>query len=272
MDSEEASVAEAPKEPRGFKAWFFTWNNPPLSGPDFLAGLKALNVKRTIFQLEKAPGTGTLHFQGGAEWSSQMRGSTLTKRFKGIWLDKLMDWSMAYGRKTESRVDGPWAFGCVIPRPILFVERDKMYPWQAELFDRLKEPCLEDRKVLWVWERDGCRGKSSLIKSLQVELGADSVLSLGGDEKDIMFAIRAIVKPQKGPQTADLRVVAFDFERGHHVPYDAFGPIKNGSIFSPKYESCNVLFSPVHVVCFANFPPDMDRISADRWEIIDLNV
>jgi len=266
------SVTDEPevKEPRGYKGWFFTWNNPPITGPEFLEALKKTHCSMTKFQLEKCPSTGTPHFQGGAQWHSQMRGSTLTKRFPGIYLEKLHDWSMVYGTKTDTRLDGPWSHGCIIPRPLLSVKPEDLYPWQTVLFDRLKVPCTEDRKVLWVWEADGCRGKSSLGKTLRDALGEGSVLSLGGDVKDVYHAIRQVIKPLKGPQTMDLRVVIFDFERMDVVPYDAMGKIKDGWLFSPKYESCDVRFPPVHVVCFANFPPDTVRISLDRWEIIEL--
>lgn len=265
----EAETAPARDEPRGYKAWFFTWNNPKDTPSDFMRKMKDLRSVMGKFQLERGV-EGTLHFQGAAKWRSQVRGSTLTRSFPGIWLERLHDWDMTYGTKEESRVDGPWAWGCIIPRPILARSPSDLYPWQKVLFDRLSKPCDEDRKVLWIWESDGCRGKSSLAKTLRIALGEGAVLSLGGDTKDVAHAIRQVVKPLKGPQLHDLQVVIFDLERTDTVPYDILGKIKDGWLFSPKYDSADVLFAPVHVVCFANYPPDNARISTDRWEIIEL--
>lgn len=262
----------AAKEPRGYKGWFFTWNNPPMDGPAFLEMLKALRVRMTKFQLEEAPTTKTPHFQGGAVWANAMRMSTLTKRFPGIYLERLADWEMVYGTKSDTRIGGPWAFGCVIPRPVLSLKYEEMYAWQKVWFDKLSVPCTEDRTVNWLWEPQGCKGKSSLMKALAVKLGAASVLSVSGDMKDIAHAVRQVLQPMKGPQLADLLVVHVDLERGEAdtVPYDIFAKLKDGRMFSPKYDSVSLLFAPVHVICTANFPPALERLSEDRWNVIEL--
>lgn len=257
-------------EPRGFKAWFFTWNNPTVDGPTFKEMLVAMRCTMAKFQLEKCPTTGTPHFQGGAKWDNAMRGSTLTKRFPGIYLERLGDWSMTYGTKEDTRLDGPWAIGCIIPRPILSIEPSKMYAWQKVWYEKLSVPCTEDRIINWLWEPHGCKGKSALIKRLAVDLGAGSVLTVNGRTEDIAHAVRAIVLPLKGPQVADLRIVHIDLERGEEVPYDVLAKLKDGRMFSPKYESASLLFPPLHVVVTANFAPVEARISADRWNIIEL--
>lgn len=266
----EPEIPTVKPEPRGYKAWFFTWNNPTLSGESLKAVLIAMRCIMAKFQLEKCPTTGTLHFQGAAKWDNAMRMSTLTKRFPGIYLERLGDWSMAYGTKEDTRVEGPWAIGCIIPRPILSIDPSTMYPWQKELYDTLSVPCVEDRKVIWLWEPTGRVGKSALMKRLAVDLGAGSVLTVNGRTEDIAHAVRSIIMPMKGPQVADLRIVHIDMERGEEVPYDVLAKLKDGRMFSPKYESVSMLFPPLHVVVTANFPPVEGRISADRWNIIKL--
>lgn len=258
-------------EPRGYKGWFFTWNNPTLTGPVMLETLKKMNVKMTKFQLEECPTTKTPHFQGAAQWPNQVRMSTLTKKFPGIYCERLGDWSMVYGTKEETRIGGPWAHGCIVPRKLMTIRREDMYPWQGAAFDRYSKPCDEDRKVDWYWEKEGNVGKTSLLKALRDKLGEGAVLLVNGDHKDMAHAVRQIVKPLKGPQVADLQIVVVDLERMDEVPYDFLGKLKAGWLFSPKYESADLRFAPIHVVCIANFAPDQARISADRWNIIDLN-
>lgn len=262
-----------PKEPRGYKGWFFTWNNPTLTGPDFRESLLSSGCCRARFQLERCPTTGTPHFQGGAQWKSQVRLSTLTKRYTGIHLERLNDSSLEYGAKEETRIDGPWAIGMLaVKRPLAGIKPEQLYPWQRVLYEELKVPCVETRRVLWLWEPDGCRGKSSLMTLLRDELGKGAVLSLEGDKKDIAHAIRQVVEPLKGPQLYDLKIAFFDVERrdAETVPYEIFAKIKDGWLFSPKYDSTDCRFPPVHVVVTANFPPNMDRISADRWDVREL--
>jgi len=43
--------------------------------------------------------------------------------------------------------------------------------------------------------------------------------------------------------------------------------LKDGVVFSGKYEGGARLFPPPHVIIFANFLPDFTKLSADRWVI-----
>ncbi|KAK7505378.1 hypothetical protein BaRGS_00003540 [Batillaria attramentaria] len=65
------------------------------------------------------------------------------------------------------------------------------------------------------------------------------------------------------------RVVIFDLARSQedHINYEIIESIKNGVMFSSKYESQMKIFPPPHVVIFANFPPNLRKLSQDRWDI-----
>jgi hypothetical protein len=47
--------------------------------------------------------------------------------------------------------------------------------------------------------------------------------------------------------------------------------LKNGYVFSPKYESKNKSFPTPHVVVLMNETPDRSKLSADRYSITILN-
>lgn len=66
------------------------------------------------------------------------------------------------------------------------------------------------------------------------------------------------------------RVVTFDFVRSTQavLNYAVIESIKNGTLFSPKYESCTKNFDIPHVIVFSNFEPDLEKLSRDRWDII----
>ena len=42
-------------------------------------------------------------------------------------------------------------------------------------------------------------------------------------------------------------------------------------LYSGKYEGGICYFDSPHVIIFANSEPMMDKLSKDRWEILDLN-
>ena len=56
-----------------------------------------------------------------------------------------------------------------------------------------------------------------------------------------------------------------------YVGYGALEQLKNGMIYSGKYEGGTCLFDNPHVIVFANEPPKIEKMSLDRWKIIDLN-
>ncbi|KAH3697560.1 hypothetical protein DPMN_085063 [Dreissena polymorpha] len=62
-------------------------------------------------------------------------------------------------------------------------------------------------------------------------------------------------------------IVVFNYPRSQEgsINYHFLELLKDGCIFSSKYESRVKTFTPPKVVCFANFPPMRDALSADRW-------
>ena len=46
--------------------------------------------------------------------------------------------------------------------------------------------------------------------------------------------------------------------------------LKNGLVFSPKFESKDVRFGTPHVVVSMNEKPDMTKMSVDRCNVIEL--
>jgi hypothetical protein len=66
------------------------------------------------------------------------------------------------------------------------------------------------------------------------------------------------------------RVIFFDFPRskqGNYIQYDFLEEVKNGYVFSGKYESCIKTLANVHVVVFLNEMPNMTKLSANRYVI-----
>ncbi|KAH3782704.1 hypothetical protein DPMN_160623 [Dreissena polymorpha] len=88
---------------------------------------------------------------------------------------------------------------------------------------------------------------------------------------------RAIVL--ENGQTKDLSyahnsepILVFNSPRSQEgsINYHFLEILKNGCLFSSKYESRVKTFKPLKVICFANFPPLRDALSADRWWVFQI--
>lgn len=60
-------------------------------------------------------------------------------------------------------------------------------------------------------------------------------------------------------------------KQGEFIQYDFLEDVKNGYVFSTKYESRVKTLDNVHVVVNMNETPDMSKLSADRYHIIDIS-
>lgn len=131
---------------------------------------------------------------------------------------------------------------------------------QQDLADRLAaEP--DDRRIIFVVDTVGGTGKSWFIKkwmSMHPEL--TQLLSIGKRD-DLAHAI----DPSR-------RYFLFDLPRSQSefLQYSVLEQLKDRFVFSPKYESRTKFLQHVpHVVVFMNERPDRNKLSADRYQVIN---
>nr|QKV51177.1 putative replication associated protein [Crucivirus sp.] len=131
------------------------------------------------------------------------------------------------------------------------------YVWQANLLNELLQK-PHDRKIIWIWEQIGNVGKTHMAMYLTAIHKAAYLQN--GKSADIAHAYNG------------QKIVVFDFTRTVEevINYGTIEAIKNGIIFSPKYNSQTKVFAKPHVVIFANFPPKQSAMSLDRWDIREL--
>lgn len=149
--------------------------------------------------------------------------------------------------------------GLKIKKPLKIIPYEKLYDWQKMVVDMVKtEP--DDRTINWFWEKNGNVGKTQLCKYLVFHHNAYLV---EGKKNDILFAASEV----------DSEIYIFDFERTIEgfVSYSAIEKIKNGLYMSGKYESKSICRNSPHIFIFANFPPETDSLSKDRWNIVNLD-
>lgn len=218
------------------------------------------HCKRAVWQLEKGTESGYEHYQISLTLKNKQRITWFKHHFEATAHVEPMfapDQAFDYSCKTDTRIRGPWKH----PPPIQSVrdplEGKILHEWQQQVVDITNtEP--DDRTIHWFWEETGNKGKSALAKHLVLTKDA---LVVSGKKNDIYHAL--------GP---NCKILILDIPRTveDRVPYEAIECIKNGLIFSGKYESKMKAFNPPHVICFANFPPDKRQLSEDRWHIVNI--
>lgn len=127
-------------------------------------------------------------------------------------------------------------------------------PWQQNILSFLAAK-PHPRQIHWYYDRDGGKGKSFLTRYLLSHKNA--FLITGGSKTDIFHAY------QNEP------VVIMDLPRdfqGKEYIYDVMENFKNGQFLSTKYNSMMKVFPKPHVLVFANFMPEFNALSADRWD------
>lgn len=133
-----------------------------------------------------------------------------------------------------------------------------LYQWQYDLKVLLDaEP--DDRHIIFIVDFDGNSGKSWFCHRYAYE-NEDVQIIPPGKKNDMCYALRL-----------DIRVLFIDAPRskqGDYIQYDFLEEVKNGYIFSPKYESRTKSLKPCHVVVMMNEDPDMNKLSPDRYQII----
>lgn len=130
--------------------------------------------------------------------------------------------------------------------------------WEHDLRVQLEGP-VDPRKIIWRYDTKGGAGKSRFAAWARFNLGAAVYRTC--KVCDVAYAYE--YEP----------VVIFDLPRAYEMNaalYSMLEMFSDGILFSGKYQSCTKMFKRPHRVVFANFPPERERMSADRWDIVDI--
>lgn len=139
------------------------------------------------------------------------------------------------------------------------IKSHPLYPWQADLYQELqRDP--DDRTIIFVVDLIGNTGKTWFTKYVAQMLPRVQKLQPGKKE-DIAYML-----------DKSNRIFLFDCPRAavEYLNYTFLETIKNGEVFSPKYQSRMKYFPIPHLVVFMNEFPDQTKLSADRWKIIEV--
>lgn len=255
-----SKTARKPAENQLYR-WFFTLNydgepdEPVEPWAERLANIMKEFCKSFTFQLEQGNSqTKYIHWQGQFSLKVKHR----REEVKNIMGDSRIHleptkklWAAKnYTTKSETCIAGPWNERSEF---IKTLDTDKLFDWQKSILEMVKkEP--DDRSIIWIADPPGKNGKTTFCKYMAVKHGA--VIMNNGASRDIAYAIGDNPK-----------IVMFNYPRTVEgkLNYSILESIKDGMMFSSKYESKMKIFNAPHVVVMANFMPDFKTMTSDRW-------
>jgi len=224
-----------------------------------------------IFSLEIGTTNKRRHLQGYCEFKDPVRITGI----KNV-IENTTNWRKAKGSRQENNtyiskepIKGPFIYD-INTAPLYTAEElglittEMLYDWQLDIVDMIKKK-PEKRKIYWYWSREGEIGKTEFIKYLMFHYEAKFCQ---GGKKDIMCNILG-----KDGKTKARPIYIFGYPRTceDKISYDALESVKDGLLFSAKYESSDCIIPVPHILVFANFPPDEETMSKDRWIIKNLD-
>ena len=137
----------------------------------------------------------------------------------------------------------------------------ELRPWQAELKTRLDGEA-DDRTIEFVVDTEGNQGKTWFAHWYANQCDDCQVIQ-PGKKADMAYCLDSTI-----------RVLIMDAPRskqGEFVQYDFLEDVKNGYVFSTKYESRVKQLQRCHVVVLMNEDPDLSKLSVDRYKITRLS-
>ncbi len=253
--------------------WFFTLNNYTSKHlVDLPRQFERSNAK-FLFQ-EECGASGTPHLQGVVTFPSSSRLKTVKSYAPTAhWeICRSKRHATIYCMKAHTRIGEIYSniTDLPTPDPIILDPLDGLdwYSWQLKL-KSLLEGSPPSRSVYWIYETVGCTGKTSFAYSMCLN-NRTEVLYVTGKAADVKYALAS-------SKTKTWRVILWDLTRSqeNRVSWEGIESVKNGIFFNGKYESGMFMMNPPWVVIFANFRPQEDKLSQDRWrihEIIDFDL
>lgn len=139
------------------------------------------------------------------------------------------------------------------------------YKVWRELINAIDNDSPPDRAILWYYNTEAPKraggkgnGKSLINDWLAVNRGALCLGNAGTGD---------LAHSWNGE-----RIITFNFTKTteEYINYGAIEALKDGNIYSKKYDSGAKVFMKPWVIVFANFYPDTDSMMEDRWHIWEI--
>lgn len=146
-------------------------------------------------------------------------------------------------------------------------------PWQVELLDQVEGQLCpwSDRKIIWYVDKVGNTGKSWFSRymaraNVSEDAGFDWLcLNAVDEDKDVYHQIKEAM--DTGYTCKGFIIDVARSSKFKQKLYKALESVKNGSVTATKYQGARLEFNVPWVIVFANFWPNTQQMSSDRWDI-----
>lgn len=224
----------------------------------YFLGLKRLKV---IMGVETCPTTGKKHIQGYLESDSQIRGNTLNKVWAGRWTKALGN-RLANVKYCSKEGDVIWDdFKIKIAKPVKLI--DPIKDWQIKILKELEEE-PDDRTINWYWSKEGKVGKTQFVKYVAKKYEGRCRFSTTNKSSDIVTI---------ADECIDIYLFNFTRTTEGFCPFMALESLKDGLVSEGKLkkEMRQIVMNSPHIYVFANYPPERNKMSKDRWNINEIS-
>lgn len=252
------------------RRWIFTWFGYPENWDTYFSVHRAPEGKLHGYMGEReiCPTTERPHIQGWMDFGEGRKGRPFSLKLPKELSFRKMRGSPESNFRYCSKEDEEYiAWGtCMKAKPFeieidFSKSRDK---WMQRAFNIL-EPEPHNRHCWWLWEPVGRAGKTLFCK-WYVSAYKDTLVLEGSahDMKNGIVQWRA--KHESCP-----RVILINIPRSkkqEHISWGGIEQIKDMIFFSGKYEGGMINDKHPHVIFFANWEPEKEHLSGDRWRII----
>lgn len=248
------------KEVRSRK-WCITFNNYTPDDYEKLCHYVTVLLPNAKYVIAKEVGEkGTPHLQGFFETKNAVRWTTLNKMFPNCWFKPSLgniDQNRDYCGKQGDFITNIEKKYTPILCPIL--KDDELYDWQKNIVNILAtEP--DKRTINWVHDPSGGVGKTTICRKLFREKKIMWIKTANEDQ------IKTIIAANQ-----NCRDFCFDLPRCQPlISYRLLEELKDGLLFSGRYEGCCKEIAIPHIIVFSNREPNYSGLTEDRWNIIRL--
>lgn len=254
--------------PRG-RSWCFTLNNYTQEEYDTVTH-EFLGAKYWIIGKELGDKKQTPHLQCYVQWKNAISFNSMKKKFPRASLRKAKGTpkqNLIYCSKDnnyETNMDFRTPQKIEIEEVLKEYKETKWHEWQQNILNLLKTK-PNNRTINWYVDKKGNSGKSYLCKYIDIKY---DVILCEGKQNDIFNQLKTYVDEKKKFPT----IIICDVPRSsvNYINYGALEKLKNGHVYSGKYEGGKMIFRSPHVIVFANEFPDYSKMSEDRWNVVVL--
>ena len=150
------------------------------------------------------------------------------------------------------------------------LETAVLKPWQAELMKHIDNP--SDREVFWIVGEACGEGKTWFQKYVQSLLGRKRVVA-GGINIQCNSPSISYALSKRPLATTDIFLfnIGKAQNRETNVNYSFIEDLKDGNVFSSKYDSKELMIKvPNVVMVFSNTYPSKCELAPNRWKIFSI--